>query len=189
MLTRSEPHCGWLTCDERSRFYKVKCDIRHSFVRTKLPLPPTLYSAYSSLKAPPHQTRQVCRACLSTAAPRRRPGRQLRLAARPPTRSDVVRHEKCKHAVDSCVRLNLNLFTKRDATTVIYRLSVQTLPDGLETQFLSRHVLSCLAGGVNWALKSLTGQFSISGVFIATHFFQFLGRIARIVCRCGLLLP
>ena len=31
--------------------------------------------------------------------PRRRPGRQLRLAARPPTRSDVVRHAKCKHAV------------------------------------------------------------------------------------------
>ena len=32
--------------------------------------------------------------------PRRRPGRQLRLAARPPTRSDVVRHAKRKHAVD-----------------------------------------------------------------------------------------
>ena len=35
--------------------------------------------------------------------PRRRPGRQLRLAARPPTRSDVVRHAKCKHAVDCCI--------------------------------------------------------------------------------------
>jgi len=35
--------------------------------------------------------------------PRRRPGRQLRLAARPPTRSDVVRHAECKHAVDCCI--------------------------------------------------------------------------------------
>ena len=35
--------------------------------------------------------------------PRRRPGRQLRLAARPPTRSDVVRHAKCKHAADCCI--------------------------------------------------------------------------------------
>ena len=66
---------------------------------------------------------------------RRRPGRQLRLAARPPTRSDVVRHAKCKHAVDCCISLNLNFFTKRHATRVIHRLTVQTLPDGLETQF------------------------------------------------------
>jgi len=29
---------------------------------------------------------------------------------------------------------SLNLFTKRHATRVIYRLTVQTLPDGLETQ-------------------------------------------------------
>jgi len=50
------------------------------------------------------------------------------------------------------------VFTKRHATRVIYRLTVQTLPDGLETQFTppARHdadstVLSCLAGGVNWA--------------------------------------
>jgi len=34
--------------------------------------------------------------------PRRRPGKQLRLAARPPIHSDVVRHAKCKHAVDCC---------------------------------------------------------------------------------------
>ena len=33
------------------------------------------------------------------------------------------------------MRLNLNLFTKRHATRVVYRLTVQTLPDGLETQF------------------------------------------------------
>ena len=55
----------------------------------------------------------------------RRPDRQLRLAARPPTRSDVVRHAKCKHAVDCCVWLNLNFFAKRHATRVIYRLTVQ----------------------------------------------------------------
>jgi len=37
--------------------------------------------------------------------------------------------------VDCCIWLNLNFFTKRHATRVIYRLTVQTLPDGLETQF------------------------------------------------------
>ena len=45
----------------------------------------------------------LCRVCVgvcrSAAAPRRRPAMQLGLAARPPTRSDVVRHAKCKHAV------------------------------------------------------------------------------------------
>ena len=84
---------------------------------------------------PPHQTRQDHRACLSTAAATQAAGRQLRLAARPPTRSDVVRHAKCKHAVDRCVWLNLNFFTKRHSTKLIYRLTVQTLSDGLETQF------------------------------------------------------
>jgi len=43
---------------------------------------------------------------------------------------------KCEHAVDCCIWRNLNFFTKRhDATRVIYRLTVQTLADGLETQF------------------------------------------------------
>ena len=45
------------------------------------------------------QTRQdkiVAPAC-RPPPPRRRPGRQLRLAARPPTRSDVVRHGKFKN--------------------------------------------------------------------------------------------
>ena len=46
-----------------------------------------------------------------------------------------VRHAKCKHAVDCCIWLNLNFFTKRHATRVIYRLTVQTLPDSLETRF------------------------------------------------------
>jgi len=49
----------------------------------------------------------------------------------------------------------INFFTKRHATRVIYRLTVQTLPDGLETQFTppdaTQTVLSCLAGVVNWA--------------------------------------
>jgi len=35
--------------------------------------------------------------------PRRRPDRQLRLAARPLTHSDVVRHAECKHVVDCCI--------------------------------------------------------------------------------------
>jgi len=78
--------------------------------------------------------------------PRRRPGRQQRLAARPPTRNDV-RHAKCKYAVDCCTRLNLNFSTKRHATTVIYRLTVQTLPDCFDTQFTppdtTQTALSC----------------------------------------------
>ena len=79
--------------------------------------------------------------------PRRRPGRQLRLAARPPTRSDVVRRAECKHAVDCCIRLNLNYFTRRHATTMTYRLTVQTLPDGLQTQFTATPTaLSCRVG-------------------------------------------
>ena len=101
---------------------------------------------------PPHQTRPDCR-----PPPRHGPGRQLRLAARLPTRSDVVHHAKCKHAVDCCIWLNLNFFTKRYATRVIYRLTVQTWPDivsRLNSHRLTRQtVLSCLAGGVKWALK------------------------------------
>ena len=64
---------------------------------------------------------------------------------------------KCKHAVDCCMWLGLNFFTKRHATRVIYRLTVQTLPDGLDTQFTlpdtTDRALFCrvLAGGVNWA--------------------------------------
>jgi len=43
---------------------------------------------------------------------------------------------------------------------VIYRLTVQTLPDGLETQFTPHNttdiaVMSCLAGGVNWTLENV----------------------------------
>jgi len=52
---------------------------------------------------PPHQTRQDRRACLSTAAATQAIARQLRLAAPPPTRSDVVRHAKSKLAVDYCI--------------------------------------------------------------------------------------
>ena len=42
---------------------------------------------------------------------------------------------KCKHAVDCYIRLISNYFTKRHATRLIYRQTVQTLSDGLETQF------------------------------------------------------
>jgi len=79
-----------------------------------------------------HQTRQDRHACLSTAAA---------LAARPPTRSDVVRHAKCKHAVDCCLRLSVKFSTKRHATMVIGHLSVQTLPDGLQTRSRSQRLI------------------------------------------------
>ena len=82
-----------------------------------------------------------------TKLPRLPVDRRRRDAARPPTRSDVVRHAKYKHAVDCCIRLNLNFFTKRHATRVIYRLTAQTLPDGLETRFTppdtTQTALSC----------------------------------------------
>ena len=43
--------------------------------------------------------------------------------------------------------LTVSCFTKRHATRVIYRLTVQTLPDGLETQFTppdtTQTALSC----------------------------------------------
>ena len=68
---------------------------------------------------------------------RRRPGRQLRLAARPPTRSDVVRHVKRKHAVDCCIWQ-----TKRHATRVICWL-FQTV-SRLNSHRLTRHRQHCL---------------------------------------------
>ena len=84
---------------------------------------------------PPHQTRQDRRACLSTAAA----ATQARQAATPsrPTAHTQRRctPRKCKHDVDYCIWLGLNFFTKGHATSVIYRLTVQTLPDHLETQF------------------------------------------------------
>jgi len=77
------------------------------------------------------QDKTVCR----PPPPRRRPGRQLHLAARDRPHAATLYPRKCKHAVYCCVRLNLIFFTKRHATRVIHRLTVQTLPDGLETQF------------------------------------------------------
>jgi len=68
-----------------------------------------------------------------TRPPRLPVDRRRRDAGQPG--SDVVRDAKCKHAVDCCIRLDLNFFTKRHATTVIYRLTVQTLPDCCETRF------------------------------------------------------
>jgi len=58
---------------------------------------------------------------------------------------------------------NVNFFTKRYATMVIRHLTVQTLPDGLETQFTppdtTQREPSCLvrrADGVNWAASART---------------------------------
>jgi len=83
---------------------------------------------------PPHQTRQHCSACQSTAAATTRASQ-----AAAPSRPTAHTQRRCtpqkKQAVVCCIWLNLNIFTKRHATRVIYRLTVQTLPDGLETQF------------------------------------------------------
>ena len=70
-----------------------------------------------------------CRACLSTAAT------QARQAATPsrPHSSDVVSHTKCKTHC-GLLQTKQTFFTKSHATTVIYRLTVQTWLDGLETQ-------------------------------------------------------
>ena len=78
------------------KIYLQLCRTAHVYALSVL-------AAYSSF-TPPHQTRQDCRARLSTAAA----ATQARQAAtqppaRPPTRSDVVRHAKCKHAVDCCI--------------------------------------------------------------------------------------
>ena len=57
-----------------------------------------------------------------------------------PSRPTVHTQRRCtprkyKHALDCCIRLGPNFFTDRHAMRVIYRQTVQTLPDGLETQF------------------------------------------------------
>jgi len=51
------------------------------------------------------------------------------------------------HSVDCGIWLNLNSFTQRLSTRVIYRLTVQTLPDGLETQFTSLDTVFVVSGG------------------------------------------
>jgi len=70
--------------------------------------------------------------------PQRRPGRQLCLATRLPTQRRCT-PRKCKYTVDCCMWLNLNLFTKHRVTRAIYRLTVQTLSDGLETIHTTWH--------------------------------------------------
>ena len=78
-------------------------------------------------------TRHDKTVALAWRPPRRRPGRQLRLDA------TLYATRKFKHAVDCCTWLNLNFFTKRHATRVIYRLTFQTLPHCLETQFTTTY--------------------------------------------------
>jgi len=62
----------------------------------------------------------------------------------PPTRSDVARHEHANSLWTAVLHMTK---PKRHATRVIYRLTVQTLPDCLETQFTSpdptQTALSC----------------------------------------------
>ena len=70
-----------------------------SVIEYGLPLP---FFTLGGLKANLHRharhDKTVAPAC-RPPPPRRWPG----VAARPPTRSDVVRHAKCKHVVDCCV--------------------------------------------------------------------------------------
>jgi len=97
---------------------------------------------YLSGRLNSHRHTTVAPAC-RPPPPRRRPGRQLRLSAL-----------YAKQTVNTLyVLLHMtkpNFFTKRHATRVINRLTVQTLPDGLETQFTPSDTY--LAGGVHWAL-------------------------------------
>jgi len=93
-------------------------------------------------------------------SPRRRPGRQLRLATRPPTRSDVVRHAQCT-LLTRCGLLHMTKptllhWTPRDEGDLSANCSdfARRSRDSVHT---ARHdtdstVLSCPAGGVNWAL-------------------------------------
>ena len=88
---------------------------------------------------------------------RRMPGRQHAAIPRRPTARTQRRCTpgKCKHAVDCCIWLNLNFFTKPHATRVIYWLTVQTARRSWDSIHTAWHdtdstVLSCLAGGVNW---------------------------------------
>jgi len=100
----------------------------------------------SGTMRPPDALRRSCPAVSShrytrqdkTVAPACRPppqqARQAAVSSR--TTAHTQRRctpRKCKHAVDYCIRLNLNFFTIRHSTRVIYRLTVQTLPDVLET--------------------------------------------------------
>jgi len=70
--------------------------------------------------------------CQSTASAAGGLVMQLHLATRLPTCSDTM-PQKCKHAVDCCIWLNLNFSTKHHATRVIYWLTVKSLPDCLQT--------------------------------------------------------
>jgi len=97
---------------------------------------------------------------------RRDNARQAATPSRPPpTRSDVVRHPKCKQAVDCCIWRNLNFFgwTPRDEDDLSANCSDFAIPDGLESRDsihtawcdTDKSVLYCLADGVNWALEAL----------------------------------
>jgi len=120
--------------------------------------------AVNSRRPTPDNTRQDYRACQSTAA-----ATHARQAATP---SRLTAHtqrrctpRKCKHVMDYCIWLNPNVFTKRHAMRVIYRLTVQTLPDGLETQFTRPDTTqTALAGGVNSALYDKSRTNRINGV-------------------------
>ena len=84
---------------------------------------------------PAHQTRLP-----RLPVDRRRDAGQAERQTATPSRPTVHTQRRCtprkyKHALDCCIQLGPNFFTNRHAMRVIYRQTVQTLPDGLETQF------------------------------------------------------
>ena len=116
---------------------------------------------------PPDKTRPASRPLL----PQRRPGRQLCLATRLPMQRRCM-PRKCKYTVDCCMWLNLNLFTKHRVTRAIYRLTVQTLSDGLETIHTTWHDRLVLCGGrceLGMNLALLTGTVPKHDVTVECH--------------------
>jgi len=121
---------------------------------------------------PPHQTRQDRRACLSTAAA----ATQARQAATP-SRPTAHTHRrctprKCKHDVDYCIWLNLNFFTKRHATSVIYRLTVQTARRSRDSIHAACCVWRVVWIGLNFLRVVYFHSATIASLKTTHHFLQ-----------------
>ena len=106
---------------------------------------------------PLHQTRQDCRACLSTAAATTQARQAATLSLHTAHTQRRCTPRVCKHAVDCCTGLNLNLFTKRQATRVIYLLTVQTARRSRDSSHClirhRQHCLVCSGGGCELGLN------------------------------------
>ena len=92
-------------CARRSRVTRIKAlsILATSFVTTK---PPQLHAwrlITVRLMSNSHRPPDTTRLSRLPVDRRRRDAGQAGSCARPPTRSDVIRYAKCKHAVDCCV--------------------------------------------------------------------------------------